>query len=82
MYVHTTVGILWFVPTVKAVSLSGLLSSHYLDMEIEASELIRALTDTGMDSKQCHVTVWDSDSFWQSAQGLLAYYDTPPHPHQ
>ena len=62
-----------FVPTVKTVSLSGLLSQHYLDVEVKASELIRMLTDAGMDREQFHVVMWDSDSFWRSAQGLLGH---------
>ena len=58
-------------PAVQTGSLGEVLSSHYLDMEVEASELVQTLSDTGVDGKQCQVTVWDSESFWQSAQGLL-----------
>ena len=58
-------------PAVKTGSLSEVLSSHYLDMEVEASELLQTLSDTGMDGKQCQVTMWDSESFWQTAQGVL-----------
>ena len=64
----------WFWPTVKTVGLSELLSQHYSAVEVEASELIRMLTDAGMDRKQGHVVVWNSDSFRQSTRGLLAHY--------
>ena len=62
---------LGFVLTVESVPLSGLLSSLFLEMDVDASELVQAMMEAGMENKHCHVTVWDSDSFCQSAQGLL-----------